>query len=234
MATARQLVEDAFESAGIFKPTQTIAAQDAAFGIKVLNRIVRQWQNDQYFPYGQSKHNFVINTTTNVYTIGGAGANWNIGADAVRITAMRYLAYSAWVPVRQVSYEDLHSTTQVVQGSDVPWVFAFNRGMPYGTIEFFAAPPSDYSVEILVDTIVPDYDLDSVVSLPTGYYGLLVAEVGARMGPTYGVDIGHLRAEADAMLNSIKIVNAAPPLMKVPSGEGTYDIYSDTIVQRSF
>lgn len=225
MATARQLVEDAFEMAGIFKPTQTIAAQDAVFGIKTLNRTLQEYQNSGYFPFGSVVTNFSPPTVKQMYTI-GIGGEINILGNPVSIQSVIVGGSEARYPLRQIPFLDFVAEDFF---NNTACSFAFNRGAGLGEIWVNGEVSS---MQITTAYAFADYGLDDQVSLPVGYFGLLVAEVASRCAPAYGVDPTFVKSEAIRMLDAIKRVNAGPPLMVTenPLSVGMrYDINTDTV-----
>ena len=86
MATATELIQNAFIEIGVFEPGEPLNPEDSTFGLAKLNRLLDSWATKRLNVFFVGHASFVFGTSQQSYTIGPTGADFT----AARPTRIKY------------------------------------------------------------------------------------------------------------------------------------------------
>ena len=152
------------------------------------------------------------------------------------IISFAYYLSNAYIPVIQVGVNDWSKSYRVDQTSTTPSRFRYKQDYPYGTLEVYPVPSSNYLVRVAYRQIIEAYAIDDEIQLPPGYYPFLLMDLASKLAIEYGIDSPRVDAEAMRLLANIKRQNTQSgkiDLGDVPLGDnrmfGGYNVYNDSM-----
>lgn len=237
--TARAVIQRAYQISGILMPNEDTDADDTAFGIESLNELVSQWRNEKLWQYSISSQTFNCVAGKRSYTIGlevpfpmAPQPDVIVPKLVIAINEARVLVGGqTWQPLREISPDDSYRTTVTPTANRLPYVFSYNRSMPWGTIDFLNGPDQSYPIQIVYSDYIPYYDLDDIIDLPDGYLNAFQLQLAVVLCDTYGVEpSGRLVQRAERAVDVIKTMNIKTNLLSMDVGPMRYNIYSDSYV----
>ena len=212
--TALDLISDALAEIGVLGAGQTAAPEDAAIGLRYLNRLVQRWSNSPLQVPVVTQVDVPL-TGAQTYTIGPSGAD---------VTADRPLTV---VAARAVDSGDLRHPLDVLARNEwgmianrgdggAPGFVYYERAMPNGILHVYPTG-SGYTVELDCLSIIERYELATVVSLPDGYESALVLSLAEDLcGPFGKRGEMELRGRAKGARAVVKRTNAEPLMQEQP------------------
>lgn len=218
MATAQDIIQDAFQRIGVYAAGEPITTADANRGLQVLNDMLDSWSNEQLFCYANLEQTITLVPGQSQYTMGPGGNGAN-----VRPLSLRYGPGAAYVTDQNGDIYYVEVITQDVYNqigyrlstSNIPDTIFYNPQYPLGVITVFPVPSIGYSLSFDSFLQISDFAaLSTAFGLPQGYRRAMVLSLGLELWPEYkaeGLEPTQLllRAERDAK-RAIKITNSKP------------------------
>ncbi len=232
MTTARELITDAYIDLDKHNPSQTLAAKLAAYGLRVFNRMIAAWANENLMiPYTVTENfNFVSGTT--VYTMGLAGTASTTRARKL-IQCWTRINDSMDFPIKVITQQEYNNIRDKTLGGRPGFVY-YDPTYPIGNLYFYFRPNiTDACFIETIKLLTNELDLADDVTLDTSYEEAIVLNLRLRLaGRNFTLPAGWRREARDAK-NVIKRLNSAnrQGVMKMPpgiAGAGAYDFQSDT------
>src|SRR5271166_2450955 len=240
MATARDVIQDAFESIQVYTPGEQALNADMSRGFNVLNDMTDSWSNESLTTYATLEQSLTFVPGQYQYSIGpGAFVNatrplrLRHGFGAAYIldqTGNRYLL----TVIPQDWWNQIGNIAQV--NANIPQYLWYDPQFPWGILNFFPIPNTGYQVfwdSYLQFTSFPD--LDTAVVLPPGYVMALKRNLGLELAPYYAMAVvsPRLTQAAERAKANVKRTNFRETVAKydpelVARARATYNIYRDT------
>ena len=186
MTTARDLIGDALGDIGVLDPMETMSAEQAAHGLRALNRIVDSWVAQRLM---------VQAVRDVVATFAGASATIGPALTIDTPTPLRlepgcyYVKSGISYPLPLWSREDYNARVLKSQAGEYPQGIYFDRLTP-GNVYVWPVPsaPVEYHLQVLFQ-LSQFADLDTVYTLPPGYHDALYWSLCERLPAGYNLPV---------------------------------------------
>lgn len=219
--TAQTLIQNAFESIGVYAPGETMATNDSATGLYVLSMLLDEWASQGIFVQQYTTLSITLSSGKNSYTIGTSGAD----VTAARPISVEYGPTSATVTVNAV-------TTNVNSVSAVEWSAlqgnSASSGVP-DTVWY----DSQYPLGILNVSPKPN----AAGTLMVNAYSSVVTNF-ATLSTSVALSIGSQNALQNnlalALIAYYKDINIGPaPRLQADGAEGKYFLRYNSLTSRA-
>jgi len=227
--TARDLVTDALRTCGAIAISETPTSAEAVHALLELNSTIESLDTESLWPYVSVESSYSTVIGESRITISTeAGADINL-ARPNKVEAVGVETGNAYYPLAQVSNADWAS--RMSTGTDgAPVFYRFIPEMPSAVVEIHPTPSAVYNLLIVSQLRITELTLDSVITLPSGYYGYLQYALADLLAGQYGIDAPRITAEAKLRLSRIQRQNMDSSTLSIdqlPNGQGSYDIRTD-------
>jgi len=186
MATVRDLLTDAFVEAGILAANESLSAEDSAFALRKLNRLLERWSNDGFVVYKTVNDSLSIGVSTGLGATIGTGLTFNTQAPIQIISASLVISdvRHHLDLITAEEYAAIHSKQQSGQPSKL---FFDSRGEG-AYLRFWPKPDQTYTVDLFSKKKIVSYSaLTDSVSLPAGFEDMIVNNMAVELSPSYGL-----------------------------------------------
>lgn len=214
---ASTIIGDALGLINVVDPMEAIAAEDAALGLRTLNRLVNMLAADSLMPVAVAFQPVPLTAAGGTKTIGAAG-------DIV-VTKPTKIEVGAYILSGTTSYP-LHRLTRE-QWAKIP--YKTQQGLPncywyepttaiLGTVNFWPVPSSSCTAYLpLKSSLTAFANLTTEYSLPEGYEEYLLTALAVHSAPLYqrqaSGDIAFRMKQAKKL---IKRLNVRVPQLSTP------------------
>ena len=239
MATAGDIVQDAFELLGVYGPGDTVTAADSSRALSVLNDMMDVWSNESLACFDWVTQTFTLVPNKYQYTVGGPGADIT-GTRPLRVSNAPGAAYLLDDNLNKYGIDVLDQlmwnlVTTAVANSDLPNNLFYDPQYPLGVINIWPTPTTGYVCNFLSYAQLGDFStLESTFSLPPGYKRAITTNLCLSLKPYFtSAQIDPLIVkEAMETKGTIKRNNMRPQIAVfdpelISRGNSTYNIYSD-------
>jgi hypothetical protein len=208
MTTALQLIEDAFAQANLAETGQDLSAEDAALGLRTLNRLMGKWSNLRLFFPVLAEYSVPL-TGAASYTIGPTGGV--VGLRPLKVnSATATDAGGMEYPVKILTREqwDAISVKSVTGGP--PSCIWYSADTTNGRV--YAYPISTgYTLKIDCQALLTSFELATDVTLPDGYEAAIVPTLADELCSSFGINTpGDVLRRAAGAVRAIKRTNTEP------------------------
>lgn len=223
-ATPQDLILSGLIEAGIFAPGDKLQAQDSAWGLEKLQRLIDQWNARRELIFS---HNFTLYTLTPnhaPHTIGPNG-DFNVPVRPVEVvSAVFVLNGGSANPIdRRISVRDddwwAANPLKSLVSSIVTDLF-YDAASPLGNLNF--SPISNTAAPVRLETW---NSLGQAVSLATklgfvqGYWDAIVLDLAVRLCSSYNRAVpSDLREQWNRAMRVIEGNNEKPPVIETAGG----------------
>ncbi|KKL11993.1 hypothetical protein LCGC14_2540210 [marine sediment metagenome] len=223
MATALNLITDAFEEARVYSPGESIPNAKSAAALRKLNRMLESWSNENFLLHFQTEETLTLTAGQASYTIGTSGSPDFNTVRPLEILKGTFIRRTSTLdePLAVKSFEEYRLRRDKASGS-VPWWISYNPTYPNGQLVLWWSPDSAYALHLLSLKALTNFsDLTTTVSLPPGYESAIVYNLGLELGPVYGKkirpDLVALAARAVRVLKNRNAQRIPPKQLEVGS-----------------
>jgi len=240
MKTARDLIQQAAKKAGVIDAIETLESLEASDSLQELNDIIEGWNIDSLFPYVNDEYNVAIPTIDAGKIKIGPAAEGAVDVDAPRPNRVISVAIDKsgkYYPLEYVSPDDAATSNfRNVSGATggIPLYYTVHTTYPISQIEVFPNANS-FPYIITSQNVVSAKTLNDTISLPSGYYPALVAELAVVLAGDYGnlEMVPLLEARAVKTITRLKRLNNKSRRLShdgTPRGAGYWDITTDSYI----
>lgn len=192
MATARDIIESALREIGVLAEGEAASSSGASTGLTRLNRFIDRLNTERLAVYTVTRTaGLTITANDGEYSVGGSGADWNVGERPVYIDRIGFIdtdtdpdtEYS----MHRLTEQEYQNITQKARTSAFPQAYYYNPTMTTATITLWPVP-TDANLEGVVyhwAQLSQLSSLDATVSLPPGYEEMLVTNLALLLCPSY-------------------------------------------------
>lgn len=238
MTTALDIITDALSEARVYAPGETVGAADAALCLRLLNRMVDSFSNENLTCYANLEQSGLLQPGVASYTL-GAGGVFNLprpikvtdGPGAAYLQDTQGNNFTVDVVTQDIWNQIGNRTTT----SQIPDTLFVDPQYPLAIVNVFPVPSIAYT--LFWDSQLPLQSfptLTTVLTLPPGYEDMLVHNLCIRLKPHFkGAQIDPVIIElanqtrAAVKRTNIRPVEAAYDGEIVSKASGTYNIYRD-------
>jgi len=226
--TARQLIIDSLRTSGAISAIEVPTNEEINHGLNELNGLLEQLDLDSLFPFTSTRTTFTSSSGDGEYTIGTGG---DVSAERPnRITSVAILKGDTYEPIKELTIDEFYSKCRSSSYTGGTGYFAYESTYPLGTLHLYPAPEGE-TIELRYQYKNAEYDLDTEVSLPAGYYGTLQYQLAEILCMHYGLNPAIVSREASKRLARIKRLNSSNVKKSrndYHTGRGKYNALTDT------
>ncbi len=238
MATARDIIQDAFQRIGVYAAGEIMADADAERGLSVLNDMLDSWSNEQLFCYANLEQNLVLVPNQQQYTFGtGGNGGTSRPLDIRKGPGAAYITDgNGDIYYIEVVTQDVWNQIGFRQStSNIPDTIFYDPQYPLGLLNIFPIPTLAYTLSF--DSFLPLTDFASISAnmvFPPGYKQALQMSLALLLWPEYkpeGTSPSPLLIQqATEAKRAIKITNSKPltavyDAALLARAETSYNIY---------
>lgn len=222
MTTVRSLIEDALIELGVQDPSESMGADRAAHGLRVLNRMISAWDTEDLMVYTVDRPVFNLVAGKQAYTIGVGGdfvTTMPIRPAQIDMASILVTAGSNELPIEILNDEQWRDVVVKNTSGSYPLQMWSNGNYPLNTLSFWPIPSAAYQVVLYIWGQTSEFpDVNQAVTLPQGYEEAIVPNLSARLAPSYGLQASPSTTElARAAKARIKKMNWEPTYRSVDS-----------------
>ena len=190
--TARSIISDALQKIGVVAQNAPMTAEQAAHGLRALNRMLKSWQNSGYQVFATSSQSVTL-TTAAVYIL-----------DPIRplqILSCRFKQNGIERPMVAMT-RDEYDTMPMKSTRGAPTMFYYDRQREAARLYVWPVMPyvSGETLEITQIREVEDLKLNSEVDIPGEWYDAAVYGLAARLSDDYIISAPSVVARAEKEL----------------------------------
>lgn len=214
MATVRDICGDALIEIGANGVADAMTAEDGAYALRVLNRMVQKWSTEELSIFTVNRDSYNLVAGTQSYTL-GVGGTFN-GPRPARIQMAAVLINSTRpieIPLQIVTDEEWRDIAVKTTPSTFPTKMWITGNVPLNTLYFWPVP-QDSTVDVILYSwgrVNEFASLNDTVVLPLGYEEALVTNLAVALSNSYGTQAGPaLQQRASSAKSAIESLNADP------------------------
>lgn len=225
MATALEIIESAFSKLGVFGSGETLSAEDAALGLRLLNRLLESWSLDNLLIYDTEQIQRTVTSGVSSFSVGPTGDE--VMARPIAVLGGYVRVGNLDYPVEVLDRAQYNSVGDKQTAQGWPVGVYYEASMPDGRI--YLAPKVGYACEIFLDvqTLLASFaTAGTTVSLPPGYQRALEYNLAVEAAPDFSKEppktVVRLASAAKAQLKtlnvSIPVVDSEAAYLSRPRG----------------
>lgn len=228
MPTVNEIIIDALQDLNVYGPGDAISAHDQQFCLRMLNKMISQWNAKKMYVLGQQIVEFPCDGSVS-YSIGPA-AVVNVPLP-VSVDAAYYRLNNIDYPISALtSFEDYSNITLKQIAGTIPNAIYYQREWPEGVI-YVWPQPSQGSIRLVVRNILSTYEsMPETISVPPEYALAMQFSLEELIARTFGrVVTPDLKLDAKNARDTMKRNNLSIPMMGMPAGiltNGRFSIYT--------
>lgn len=208
MTTALQIINEAFEEIGVKEVGQSLPAEEADRGLRLLNRVLDTWATMRLLaPYSTTVS--VPMTGAASYTIGPTGGV--VAARPVKIlSATAQDSAGLDYPVTVIDKARWDEIPDKATTGGPPQFVWYDSAIPNGRVYVYPRPDSEYTLQLDCQVLLTTFStLSTNVTLSPGYSNALSLALAVAAAPGYSVPVSaDLQRSATAAVRAIKKINS--------------------------
>lgn len=208
MTTALQIINEAFEEIGVKEVGQSLPAEDADRGLRLLNRVLGTWATMRLLaPYSTTVS--VPMTGAASYTIGPTGGL--VAARPVKIlSAVARDAYGMDYSVAVIDKARWDAIPDKTTTGGPPRFVWYDASIPNGRVYVYPLADSAYTLRLEAQALLASFaNLSTDVTLADGYFNAMSLALAVAAAPGYSVQVSaDLQRAATSAIRAVKRINA--------------------------
>jgi hypothetical protein len=217
--TAGQLITNALLELGAYAQGETPSAEDMAYGLSKLNRLLDQWNARRLYVYSIGFNTYNLTANVQIYLIGPTGAFVVVQRPVEIIAANIVLTNTSPTTRTPMNIrDDAWWANQRVRSvtSTVPTDLYYSPDWPNGSIILWPIPSAAYQLEIETWGLLGQMtNTASTFSLPPGYEEAVTLTLAEVMAPAFGLQVSSgIASQAMRARATIQSLNSAPPRIR--------------------
>ena len=220
MADVRELITDALIDLGVQDPAEAVPAEKAAQALRVLNRMISGWANEDLMVYTVDRTLFNLVGGQQTYTLGVGGTfNTPYPVRPGQINLVSVVQNNVEIPIEILNDEQWRDITLKTVSSTFPLQMWANGNYPLNVLYFWPIPSVVNPLIMTVwGQITAFADVNAAISLPQGYEEAIVSNLAVKLSPGYGVQPSPVTIQtAQVSKMRIKTMNWEPTYRTVDS-----------------
>jgi hypothetical protein len=218
------IIKEAMFEINVLNATDDIAAENAQWGLRKLQRITDKWNAIRQAIYAVTFAVFTTTPNLAPHTI-GPGGNFSLAQRPVRIPAWSWI-YNAGgpnqteTPMRVVDSDWWAGQPNKNLTSSVSEYLYYDPQVPLGNLNFWPIPNLANQVRLEFWTALPQaFNLDTTLTLPQGYWDALVLTLAVELCSGFDKEPSPtLVARQEIAMRIIFGNNAQPPRIRTDDG----------------
>lgn len=225
------VIVDALNEINASAAGDTPGAEDVAFGLGKLNRLLDNWNADGASIYADQYSTFTLTPSLSPHTIGPSGTFYAIQRPEDIIAARLVLVFSQSIFEPIVIRDRAWWLAQPVPGltSSIVTDLYYEPSWPNGSLYFQPVPSAAMSVELTTRVVLGAVTLTDTFSLPPGYRDAVTLTLAESMAPAFGqtasatLVMAASKARARAFGRNVKVPRMSTSDAGMPGGSGGGD-----------
>jgi len=221
MTTARNIVKKALQKTGVVTKDEEPSADELQDGIHSMNAMIDSWSNETLMIYARSWETFNLTSGVGEYTI-GTGQTFDTSRPIDIVTAYARIGNTDYTlgELSDVNYNN-DIITKNTQGP--PQFYNYDNGYPVAKIRIYPVPTAGYTLFLLSEKKLSDWEADDEVLLPPGWERALIYNLAVEISSEYGQEPPSSTAKiAKESIANLKISIAKNKTADAPSLVGGY------------
>lgn len=189
MATWADVIQDALQDLGVIQAGETPSAEDSAFCLTRVARLVDEWRAERLQIYSITRTTHALTSGTSTYTIGPSG-DFNI-VRPVYVEKVRFLDTSMTpnieLPLQPLTDDAYAEIAIKTLSSTYPSVYYINPTYPTLTLIFWPVPSSTTLTGVIycpTALVEPTATSDSFAA-PPGYRRMITTALALEIAPGF-------------------------------------------------
>jgi hypothetical protein len=215
MPQAATLITDALGLLGVVDPVEAIESEDAALGLRVLNRAIDSANGEQAMLYTVDYVSFTLPASTTSRTIGPSG---DIAlARPNRVETGGYASVGGVdYPIQVLTREQYAEVCLKALGSVAPHGVYYEPGLPNGRLYFWPVVSAATTIKLPIATKISTFAATTTsISMPEMLEDYLVNLLAIKLAPSYGRQVPQAVVfEAARLRRLIKRANFQAPQLQ--------------------
>ena len=180
-STVRDIVTDAYLDIRVGQIGSQVDAGRAAFAVRHLNRIMKEWQLLDDAPDFLKASMTVTLTSSASYTMAPERP--------MRLLSVRLRRNGIDLPMQRMTRDD-YDTMPDKATTGTPTQFYYDRQREDALLYVWPvlSPVGGETLQITYEREFDDVDINASIDLPVEWYNVAVRQLAARLGPAFGVD----------------------------------------------
>lgn len=228
MATVNEIITDALQDLNVYGPGEAISAHDQQYCLRMLNKMISQWQTKKMMVMGQFSLPFNCNGQVQ-YTI-GPGAEIDVPLPATVDSAFFRLTNIDYPVEVLTSYEDYVNITLKQIAGSIPTCIFYNRNYPTGIIYIWPQPSVGQVFLTVRDVLTKYVSMTDTITFSDDYALALQFSLEELIARTFGRTVTpDLKLDAKNARDVVMRNNLSIPRMGMPDGilsDGRFSIYT--------
>jgi hypothetical protein len=162
-------VTAALQELGVASAVDPLSAEDAAYGLAKLNRLINNWNAEREAVYATVfTTGLVFTPALSPHTIGPTGT-FVVTQRPVSIAGANVIVAGVKTPIRMVDSQWWLAQTVPGTTSPYPTDLYYEPTWPNGSLFFWPVPTAANGLELMIRTVLASFTLPVNVTLPPGY-----------------------------------------------------------------
>lgn len=206
MTTVRDLLESALRKISALGAGESMTAEEAQDGLKLLNQMISSWNTDGATVYTESLDTYNMVAGNDTVTMGSGG-------DINTTRPVRFLAFNVVYGTvsNPVAERDVVFYSGIIdkQLSGIPEIVWPDYGYPLQTLKFWPVPLSGVTLNIYSEKPLSEYtSVNDAVTLAPGYEMALIYNLAVAWAPEFEKEASPtVQSVANKALANIKRAN---------------------------
>jgi len=233
MATALDIITDAFRELAVVDPIDPVPGEMAAFGLNKLNRLLNRWNARRTAVYADVTTLYTLTPSLNPHTIGPTGATWTVTQRPVDIDHLAVVQSGIYSTLDKRDDVWWREISQPGMTGPVPSDWKYEPTYPNGSLYLWPIPSAALQVALTSRMVLSALTLASTFTMPPAYQDAVTLSLAESLAPAMGAQIApELRESArQARVDAFANNDSTPKLMTVDvgmGGRGYFDFNSGT------
>ena len=221
--TVRDIIQDAHIESGARSVADALPAEDAAFALRLLNRLIAKYNNENLMIYTVNRQVFSFVASKQMYTI-GTGGDFNVPRPS-RIEMASVLinngSLPTEIPIDILTDEERRETAVFGTPGRFPTAMWITGDMPLNRLWFYPVP-GDSTAQLVLYTWGKTEAFTSLtdsVVFPDGYEEFFTTNLAVALCSSFQRPVHPVLAQrATAARNAVESMNLDPLYMSIDGG----------------
>jgi len=224
VTTVRDIIADAYTEIGYLALGDPLPAEEAAFGLRTLNRLFQKWNTEELMIYTLNRQIFNFVAGKQSYTL-GIGGDFNTPRP-VQIQMASVLNNSnpvlpVEIPIKILTDWEWRSISVKAVTTTFPTSVWIQGNMPLNTLDFWPVPQdATYQAVLYTWGKTENFaDINQTIQFPNGYEEFILTALAIALSGSSGITISPaLSNRAATAKNAIESLNIEPLFMTTDLG----------------
>lgn len=206
MATARELIVNAYRVSGLVGQGQVPSGAETDDGLRELNYLLESWAQDGLFKNGTTRYTTNLVVGQGTYTV-GTGGNFNTPRPESVVSFGVTNVSGYFEPLEWVENDDWFNACRDTNLTGSPAFYSYFLQGPLGELRIYPASSESDSCELVYKPSMGGYAIGDQIALPAGYDGAIQYGLASVLAGMAGMDNTRLEMVARERKTRIERMN---------------------------